>query len=63
MSTRGDKIIKILKEKLMEVYFDSYDIELQPEEAEEQYIDDTAEELFEVIDKVYWEYYKKEQIK
>ena len=60
METRGDKIIKILKEKLMEVYFDSYDIELQPEEAEEIYIDDTAGELFKEIDKVYWDYYKKE---
>ena len=60
METRTDKIKKLLVEKLTEVYFDSYDIELQPEEREERYIEETADDLLTEIETIYWEYYKKE---
>ena len=53
MDSRGKEITKLLRKKLTEVYFDSYDVELQPEEAEERYIEDTADELTYDIDNIY----------
>jgi len=51
--TKEEQLRRIFKKKLTEVYFDSYDrvrrIELQPEEAEERYIDESVEELLKEV--------------
>ena len=46
---KKEQLKKIFVEKLTEVYFDSYDVELQPEEAEERYIEETADELLKEV--------------
>ena len=45
MLSKEEQLRKIFIKKLTEVYFDSYDIALQPEEAEERYIEETVNEL------------------
>jgi len=47
--TKKEQLREIFIKKLTEVYFDSYDIELKPEELEERYIKETAEELLEEV--------------
>lgn len=49
---KKEQLRKIFVKKLTEVYFDSYDIELQPEEAEEKYIEESADELLEEVEKM-----------
>ncbi len=46
---KKEQLKQVFIKKLTEVYFDSYDIELQPEEAEERYIEETAEELLKEV--------------
>lgn len=53
MKTIKQRLRKIFREKLTEVYFDSYDkyLKLEPTSLEESYIDDMVEEFIEVIEK------------
>jgi len=47
--TKEEQLRKVFIKKITEVYFDSYDVELQPEEAEERYIEETADELLKEV--------------
>ncbi len=47
--TKKEQLRKIFIKKLTEVYWDFYDIKLQPEEAEERYIKESANELLKEV--------------